>query len=138
MAIHNLNRQHRPAYLARIGASAWEVVLKNKSMHYGFFEALGISFQIIDDVLNLKGFENKGKTKAEDITAGKITYPIAIAMSLMSKAEKSKLYSIIKSKRKSKRTQQSFPANNQVPDFSICEKYAKQKLEKHGKSRSID
>lgn len=131
LAIHKLKSAAPASYLARIGACLGGGTEEQINALADFFEALGISFQIIDDVLNLKGFENKGKTKAEDITAGKITYPIAIAMSLMSKAEKSKLYSIIKSKTKNQNElNKAFRLITKYPTFSICEKYAKQKLEK--------
>jgi geranylgeranyl pyrophosphate synthase len=63
-----------------------------------YFEALGISFQIIDDTLNLKGFKDNLKTKAEDITAGKITYPIAKGMAVMKPADRKRLWEIVKAK----------------------------------------
>lgn len=39
-----------------------------------------MAFQITDDVLDLRGFVGDGKTRDEDITAGKVTFPIAMAM----------------------------------------------------------
>ena len=55
-----------------------------------FFEATGLAFQIIDDVLNLRGLVKPGekmsqalKVVGEDITEGKVTAPIAKAMSLL-------------------------------------------------------
>lgn len=44
-----------------------------------YMEAVGTAFQIIDDVLNLRGFEGNTKTRGEDIMEGKITFPIAYA-----------------------------------------------------------
>lgn len=35
-----------------------------------YFEAIGQAFQIIDDVVNLRGFEKNAKNRGEDITAG--------------------------------------------------------------------
>ncbi|MBW4621296.1 MAG: polyprenyl synthetase family protein [Cyanosarcina radialis HA8281-LM2] len=58
----------------------------------GFFEALGIAFQIVDDVLNLRGFENNLKSKGEDITAGKITLPVAKAMSALPLKKRQQLW----------------------------------------------
>ena len=59
---------------------------------------MGIAFQIIDDTLNLKGFKDHLKTKAEDITAGKVTYPIAKAMAVISPKERKRLWEIVSSK----------------------------------------
>ncbi|PSB01521.1 polyprenyl synthetase family protein [Merismopedia glauca] len=58
----------------------------------GFFEALGMAFQIVDDVLNLRGFENNLKSKGEDITAGKITLPVAKAMSALPLEKRQELW----------------------------------------------
>lgn len=54
--------------------------------------------QIVDDVLNLRGFEGGLKTTGEDITAGKVTYPIAKAFSRLEKADRVKLWQIVSSK----------------------------------------
>ena len=53
-----------------------------------FFENLGLAFQIIDDVLNLRGFQHDLKTRAEDVTQGKITLPVAKAMGRLSPADR--------------------------------------------------
>ena len=63
-----------------------------------FAEALGIAFQIVDDVLNLRGFVDGLKTKGEDITAGKVPYPVAVAMSRLEKADRAELWEIVSSK----------------------------------------
>ena len=63
-----------------------------------FFEATGLAFQIIDDVLNLRGLVKPGekmsqalKVVGEDITEGKVTAPIAKAMSLLKTKEERKV-----------------------------------------------
>jgi len=43
-------------------------------------EAFGLSFQIIDDVLDIEDGVNSGKNKLKDITEGKITIPFIISM----------------------------------------------------------
>lgn len=45
-----------------------------------YFESVGVAFQIIDDVLNLRGFEHDTKDRGEDLKEGKVTFPVAIAM----------------------------------------------------------
>jgi geranylgeranyl pyrophosphate synthase len=53
-----------------------------------FFEELGLAFQIIDDVLNLRGFKGDLKAKAEDVMQGKITLPVAKALSRLEKHDR--------------------------------------------------
>ncbi|CBZ25694.1 putative polyprenyl synthase [Leishmania mexicana MHOM/GT/2001/U1103] len=56
---------------------------------------LGLAFQIVDDALNIRGFEGDLKEEAEDIKDGKITYPIAIAMGRLKAADRQALWSIL-------------------------------------------
>jgi geranylgeranyl pyrophosphate synthase/predicted secreted hydrolase len=62
------------------------------------FESYGLAFQIVDDVLNLRGFDSKRKTRGEDITEGKVTAPVAKAMGRLSPAERRELWAILSSK----------------------------------------
>jgi len=97
-AIHRLKSAAPASYLARIGAMLGGGRKEQIEGLANYFTALGLSFQIIDDTLNLKGFKDGLKTKGEDITAGKITYPMARAFSMLSKRARRELYSIIQSK----------------------------------------
>jgi geranylgeranyl pyrophosphate synthase len=45
-----------------------------------FFEAVGLAFQIIDDVLDVRGFERELKHRGEDIARGKVTLPVVKAL----------------------------------------------------------
>jgi geranylgeranyl pyrophosphate synthase/predicted secreted hydrolase len=81
LAIHRLKTAAPAAALARMGAVVGEGSEEQIEAVGCFFEAVGLAFQIIDDVLNLRGFEGKLKTRGEDITQGKVTLPIAKAMS---------------------------------------------------------
>jgi geranylgeranyl pyrophosphate synthase len=60
-----------------------------------FFEAIGVAYQIMDDVLNLQGYDGNLKDKGEDITAGKITMPVAKAMRLLSLEERKYVWETI-------------------------------------------
>ncbi|MCS6935275.1 MAG: polyprenyl synthetase family protein [Chitinophagales bacterium] len=95
LAIHRLKSAAPASYLARIGVLLGRGTQEQIDAMGNYFEALGIAFQIIDDTLNLKGFKDNLKTKAEDITAGKITYPIAKAMAVMPKADRRRLWEIV-------------------------------------------
>ncbi|KAG5506996.1 hypothetical protein JKF63_05742 [Porcisia hertigi] len=60
-----------------------------------FGVVLGLAFQIVDDALNVSGFEGNLKEEAEDIRDGKITYPIAVAMDRLEIADRQKLWAIL-------------------------------------------
>jgi geranylgeranyl pyrophosphate synthase len=73
-----------------------------------YYESVGIAFQIMDDVLNLRGlYSGKAdkaaaakelKTLGEDITAGKVTIPVVKAIKLLPRAEMLALWGVIKTK----------------------------------------
>ncbi len=68
-------------FVARIGGLLGHGTPEQVEALALYFESIGIAFQIIDDVLGLKGFQGGKKEKNEDITAGKVTHPVAIALS---------------------------------------------------------
>jgi geranylgeranyl pyrophosphate synthase/predicted secreted hydrolase len=98
LATHRLKSAAPASYLARIGSLLGDGTEEQTQGLADYFEALGIAFQIIDDTLNLKGFEDNLKTKAEDITAGKITYPIAWGMAKLDKKDRTRLWEIVQMK----------------------------------------
>ena len=63
-----------------------------------FFEGLGLAFQIIDDVLNLRGFGRGLKATGEDITAGKVTLPVAKALGALPLPRRRWLWETLRSK----------------------------------------
>jgi geranylgeranyl pyrophosphate synthase/predicted secreted hydrolase len=83
LATHRLKSAVPPSLLAKIGAMIGGGSNEQVEALGNFYEALGLAFQIVDDVLNLRGFKNNLKDRGEDITAGKITIPVAKAMSLL-------------------------------------------------------
>ncbi len=61
-----------------------------------YLDRLGIAFQEIDDVLNLRGFEGDLKSRGEDITEGKATMPVAKAMARLQPAGRRELGEILR------------------------------------------
>jgi len=100
LAIHRLKSAMPASYLAQIGCILGGGTEEQVAGLATYYEALGISFQIVDDTLNLRGFKDGLKTKGEDITAGKITYPIAKAMTELNKKDRKRLWEIVSSKTK--------------------------------------
>src|SRR4029077_18596806 len=65
-----------------------------------FFESLGLAFQLIDDVLNLRGFKGELKSAGEDIANGTVTLPVAKAMSRLERADRAWVWKTVSSKPK--------------------------------------
>jgi geranylgeranyl pyrophosphate synthase len=61
-------------------------------------QAAGEAFQIVDDILNLRGFEGDLKTRGEDITHGKITLIVAEALRRLPHAERQWLHRTFESR----------------------------------------
>ncbi len=66
--------------LARMGGAAGKGTQEQIDALGLFFESVGLAFQIIDDVLNIRGFQKDLKSRGEDIVHGKVTLPVAKAM----------------------------------------------------------
>jgi len=97
---HRLKSAVPAGCLARMGALVGGGSQEQIDKVGMYMESIGLAFQIIDDVLNLKGFEGNVKDRGEDIKAGKVTFPVAKAMSKdrLDAAQRSKLWTTIKSK----------------------------------------
>ncbi|KAG5480506.1 hypothetical protein LSCM1_06209 [Leishmania martiniquensis] len=90
---------------------------------------LGLAFQIVDDALNIRGFEGNLKEEAEDIKDGKITYPIAIAMGRLAAAERQELWEILqKPQKEAEDIQQAVGLVVKVDAISECLLLARQRL----------
>jgi geranylgeranyl pyrophosphate synthase/predicted secreted hydrolase len=96
--VHRLKAGVPAGCLARMGAVAGGGNDAQIEAVGNFFEQLGLAFQIVDDVLNLRGFKNDLKSRGEDVTNGTVTLPVAKAMSRLPKAERLKLAATLKSK----------------------------------------
>lgn len=98
LAVHRLKTAAPAGCLARIGAVCGGASEEQIEAVGRFFEDLGLAFQIIDDVLNLRGFKGELKERAEDVVQGKVTLPVAKAMSRIAKTERKWLYETLASK----------------------------------------
>jgi geranylgeranyl pyrophosphate synthase/predicted secreted hydrolase len=95
LAVHRMKSAAPASSLARIGAILGRGSEAQVEALGTFVERVGLAFQIVDDVLNLRGFERDTKSLGEDITAGKVTMPIAKTMSLGSPPERARLWEIL-------------------------------------------
>jgi geranylgeranyl pyrophosphate synthase/predicted secreted hydrolase len=100
LATHRLKTAAPAGALARMGALSGGGSDAQIEAMGDFFESLGLAFQLIDDVLNLRGFKGGLKATAEDVSNGTITLPIAKAMSRLPEAERAWLWKTLASKPK--------------------------------------
>jgi len=97
-ACHRLKTGAPAGALARMGAVAGGGTDVQVEALGTFFEALGLAFQILDDVLNLRGFKGDLKSRGEDIVNGTITLPVAKAMGRLDRAQREWLWTVLQSK----------------------------------------
>ena len=98
LAAHRLKTAVPVGALARMGAIAGDGTKEQIDGLGSFFEATGLAFQIVDDVLNLSGFRSKLKTRGEDISHGKVTLPIVKALALLPPAKRAWLWERLRMK----------------------------------------
>src|SRR5262249_31661679 len=96
-AIHRLKSAVPPGAIARIAARLGGGTAEQADALGRLFEAYGLAFQIVDDVLNLRGFDENRKTRGEDIEQGKVTAPVAKAMARLGLSERRALWAIVRS-----------------------------------------
>jgi geranylgeranyl pyrophosphate synthase/predicted secreted hydrolase len=104
-AVHRLKTAVPAASLARMGALVGGGTPVQIEAIGRYYEAIGIAFQIMDDVLNLRGLYTGGadkvlgvelKTVGEDIMAGKVTFPVVKAIGLLPRDDMAALWAVIR------------------------------------------
>jgi geranylgeranyl diphosphate synthase type I/geranylgeranyl diphosphate synthase type II len=81
----------------KIGAIAGGANTRQTTQLAAFGEELGLAFQIVDDILNVKPGDDKwGKAIAEDITQGKINLQVLIALERLNSGRSQRLTEILK------------------------------------------
>ncbi|HUQ01801.1 MAG TPA: polyprenyl synthetase family protein [Kofleriaceae bacterium] len=98
LACHRLKTAAPAGCLARMGAVTGGGSKEQVAAVGLFFEAVGLAFQIIDDVLNLRGFKGDLKQRGEDIRNGTVTLPVAVAMGRLPADKRAWLWKTLQSK----------------------------------------
>ena len=98
LAVHRLKTAAPAASLARMGAVAGGGTQAQEDALGRYFESVGLAFQIVDDVLNLRGFKGELKQRGEDLTQAKVTLPVAKALGRLGPAERAALWRLVASK----------------------------------------
>jgi geranylgeranyl pyrophosphate synthase/predicted secreted hydrolase len=94
-AIHVYKTGGAAGSLCGVACVLAEATKEQRKKLENFGTQLGLAFQIVDDALNLKGFEGDLKEVGEDIRDGKITYPIIKGMGRLNKFDRQYIWSIM-------------------------------------------
>jgi len=98
LAIHRLKTAVPAGMMARVGAILGGGTEAQVEALGRFFEAVGLAFQITDDVLNLRGFERGLKERGEDIRHGKVTLPVVKAFECLAPEPRRQLWDVLRSR----------------------------------------
>ena len=98
LCTHRLKTAAPAGALARMGAVVGGGSDEQSEGLGEYFESLGLAFQIVDDVLNLRGFKGNLKDRGEDLRHGKVTMPVVRAMGVVPPVQRRELWETIKSK----------------------------------------
>jgi geranylgeranyl pyrophosphate synthase len=97
-AIHRLKSAAPAGCLARVGALVGNGAEAQIEALGSFIERVGLAFQIVDDALNLSGFERDLKSRGEDLMEGKVTMPVAKAMGVLNEHDRRWLWDVLLSR----------------------------------------
>ena len=100
--LDNINKKTASLFSAscRIGAILGNTSEKEKELISGFGTSLGLTFQIIDDLLDYSGDEKAlGKPVLSDLTEGRVTLPLIYTLKQASETERAHLISLIEDRK---------------------------------------
>jgi geranylgeranyl pyrophosphate synthase/predicted secreted hydrolase len=97
LTIHRLKTAIPAGLAARVGAILGGGTNAQIEALGSYFEAVGLAFQIVDDVLNLRGFQNDLKQRGEDLLCGKITLPVVIGLGRVDDRERAFMAATLRS-----------------------------------------
>jgi geranylgeranyl pyrophosphate synthase/predicted secreted hydrolase len=95
LSVHRLKTAVPAAMFSRVGALLGGGSDEQVAAVGSFFEAIGLAFQIVDDVLNVSGFEHDLKERGEDIRGGKITLPVVKALARLGPEQRQWLHTTL-------------------------------------------
>ncbi|GEB50713.1 MULTISPECIES: polyprenyl synthetase family protein [Streptomyces] len=96
---HRLKTGAQVRAMCEIGALAGRAGPRQRAALGAFGEALGLAYQIIDDVGDLRGVvhrEKATKRVADDLRNAKVTFPLAHAVALLPRAEAAALWRAVR------------------------------------------
>ncbi len=98
LSVHRLKTAAPAGALSRMGALIGDGTEEQIEGLGRYFESVGLAFQIVDDVLNLRGFKDDLKRRGEDLAHGKVTMPVAKAMGVLDAEGRQWMWDHVKAK----------------------------------------
>jgi geranylgeranyl pyrophosphate synthase/predicted secreted hydrolase len=95
LALHRLKTAVPAGQLARMGAILGGGGDAEVEAVGRLFEAVGLAFQMVDDVLDARGFAGDLKERGEDVRRGKATLPVAKALARLPAPARERLWSAV-------------------------------------------
>lgn len=95
LAIHRLKTAAPAGALARMGAVVGGGSAAQVDGLGRYFESLGLAFQMVDDVLNLRGFAGDLKRRGEDLAHGKVTLPVVKALGRLNRPDRERFMRLL-------------------------------------------
>jgi len=130
LAIQRLKTAVPAGMMARVGAILGGGSEAQIEALGNFFEAVGLAFQVIDDVLNLRGFERDLKERGEDIRHGKLTLPLVKAFAQLPPERRTWLWEVLRSKsRDPVVVAEAIECVERAGALDACERLARQQVE---------
>jgi len=130
LAIHRLKTAVPAGMMARVGAILGGGSELQINALGRFFEAVGLAFQITDDVLNLRGFERGLKERGEDIRHGKVTLPVVKALGCLPLERRTWLWDALRSKpRDTDLISRTIELIEEVGALDACSRMAREQVE---------
>jgi geranylgeranyl pyrophosphate synthase len=130
LAIHRLKTGIPAGLAARMGAVLGGGREPQIEALGSFFESLGLAFQIVDDVLNLRGFENDLKRRGEDICGGKATLPVVKGLGRVEADERAAMVSTLRSRPDAAAAERMIARLEELGALSDCEAQAAELVER--------
>jgi geranylgeranyl pyrophosphate synthase/predicted secreted hydrolase len=97
LTIHRLKTGVPAGLAARVGAILGGGSDVQVQALGAYFEAVGLAFQIVDDVLNLRGFHDNLKQRGEDLSSGKVTLPVVYGLGRADARERARMAATLRS-----------------------------------------
>jgi len=127
---HRLKSGVPPGNLARAAAAIARGTPQQTEALGRLFEEFGTAFQIVDDVLNLRGFKGDTKTRGEDIREGKLTTPVCKALGLLPPDRRARLVEILEARPEDmQRTMEAIELVTSCGALDACEQEARDLVE---------
>ena len=130
MSIHRLKSGLPPMIGARCGVIFAHREQEVEDILGDYFLALGTAFQVMDDVINLRGFSNGLKDHAEDLVEGKLTAPVIQAFRVLDERDRERMWHELRAPHGARDIHAMLHLIDKADAMAWCHGYARDMVEK--------